>query len=72
MACHGAHKSRLFIGEASFKGVSSLLERHKESHPNLGESIIATELMTFHRTGDRCEACLEEEKTVSDFSLKVN
>ena len=55
--CSGVHKERLFIGEAGFKGVYSLLEKHKDSHPNLGESIIATELLDFGRTAESCPKC---------------
>ena len=58
-ACSGIHKERLFIGEAEFKGVWSLLEKHKTSHPKLGSSITATELDTFGRNSDSCPQCDE-------------
>ena len=60
MTCSGIHRERLFIGEASFKGVYSLLKKHKNSHPNLNESITATELKTFGRTSDDCPQCLQK------------
>ncbi|HSX13802.1 MAG TPA: Rossmann-like fold-containing protein [Chlamydiales bacterium] len=43
-ACSHSHKMRLFVGEGNFSGVTALLEKHKNSHPNLGKSILATEL----------------------------
>ena len=57
MACSGTHRKRLFIGEAGFLGVWSLLDKHKDRHPNLGKSIIATELENFDRNADDCPAC---------------
>lgn len=65
-ACNGTHRERLFIGEASFKGVWSLLEKHKDSHPNLGQSITATELETFDRTSDNCPKCQQKYDELSD------
>ncbi|MCH9632612.1 MAG: hypothetical protein S4CHLAM6_09500 [Chlamydiae bacterium] len=55
--CSGDHKTRLFIGEAGFRGVSALIDKHQVAHPNLGNSIIATELDTFGRTSDQCQRC---------------
>ena len=63
-ACSGNHRRRLFIGEGStFSGVESLLNKHKNTHPNLGHSITATELRTFNRTSEGCSTCefLREE-----------
>ncbi|EKE07785.1 MAG: hypothetical protein ACD_17C00518G0005 [uncultured bacterium] len=57
MACSGLHKSRLFVGEGTFSGVESLLNKHENTHPNLGYSITATELRSFNRTSDNCLTC---------------
>lgn len=56
-ACSGNHRERLFVGEANFTGVESLLKKHEGSHPNLGASITATELETNGRDSESCEAC---------------
>ncbi|EDV28368.1 uncharacterized protein TRIADDRAFT_53956 [Trichoplax adhaerens] len=42
--CSGNHKKRLFVGENTFRGIWSLLKKHKGNHPNLGESITASEI----------------------------
>lgn len=65
MSCSGIHKKRLFIGEAEFKGVLSLLNKHKDKHPNLGKSIIATELATFGRKSNYCSKCKHAYKMLS-------
>lgn len=67
--CSGTHRERLFIGEAGFRGVTALLDKHQRSHPNLGESIIATELMTFGRTADHCPACQTKLDEADDETL---
>ena len=61
-SCSGSHKSRLFIGEAGFKGVQSLLNKHKNSHPNLASAIVATELSTFGREDESCNNCDDLER----------
>lgn len=69
MACSGTHRKRLFIGEAGFRGVWSLLNKHKDRHPNLGESIIATELETFGRNVDDCPACQQKYEEQDEDTL---
>lgn len=64
--CNEVHHQRLFIGEAGFKGVWSLLEKHKKRHPNLGQSIFATTLDTFDRTSDDCPTCLQKYINLDD------
>lgn len=43
--CSGKHRTRLFVGEGNFSYTEAIIEKHKEKHPNLANSIIATELM---------------------------
>lgn len=51
-------RSRLFVGEGHFKGVTALLNKHLNQHPKLGEAIVATELNTFGRNSDgSCSKC---------------
>lgn len=63
-ACSGCHRSRLFVGEANFSGVIALLEKHKNRHPNLGRSIIATELKRAPLRREREEFLEEQNVTV--------
>ena len=65
--CTDHHKSRLFIGEANFKGVAALLNKHAATHPSLGKSITATELSILDRTSDKCLSC-EEEKSIAQMA----
>lgn len=66
VACTGNHRSRLFIGEAHFKGVEALLNKHAETHPQLGKSVTATELQTFDRTDNECLSCQMQQADLSD------
>lgn len=67
-ACSGCHRSRLFVGEANFSGVTALLEKHKNRHPNLGRSIIATELKPEPIQSER-EAILEHHHVTVEFGF---
>jgi hypothetical protein len=71
-ACSGNHLTRLFVGEASFKGTEALVNKHRSLHPNLAQSIIATELSTFSRTSDLCQRCVSFEKRAFELTSAMH
>lgn len=44
-------KKRLFVGEGDFSYTEALLKKHQKTHPNLGKSIVATDLYIVENEG---------------------
>lgn len=63
----GRIRSRLFVGEGTFKGVHSLIKKHKKTHPDLAKNITATELGEPVDEGARERVSKLQKKGVSVF-----
>lgn len=63
--CSGNHRTRLFVGEGNFSYTEAIIEKHKDKHPNLAKSIIATELMDESdlKTTSRCRIVRKDNGT---------